>query len=387
VNSTLLRIPRSFEILASNGGGYTLVSLLRSLRVRSDHQQHLLASILPLLVRGASLETLLSATSSDTRPRVLEILRELTSRGLLEEVPSSSADNSEAYTEQERFFANFAPITNQPLNPVAAETAPTAAAQRKLAEARVLVSGLGRVGSRLVCSLAHAGVGTIWGADPAGVNDGDVLDSGYGRGARGAIREQWLAQAVERINPDIAYRPLGATGGADPALWPLPDALNLLVLCEDSFHPGRYDSVNRLCLDHELTWTSCRSLGVRYEVGPIIVPRQTACFKCFELRKSSNLDSYDEYRETWQSLAVRNASLGSLNITFGAEVLALEAVKLLTGFSRPLTYGSLFSFDLLTLEASIHPILKIPRCPQCSPASAQRPGLIIWPPGEGFEDL
>jgi molybdopterin-synthase adenylyltransferase len=387
VNSPIFRIPGAFQILASPGGGYRFVSLLRSLRVRSEQQEDLLAGILPLLTRGADLETLLAASGSEASTRVLGILDELSRGGLLEEVSSLSAGASEPYAEQDRVFANFASLGSEPPNFSAAETAPPVAAQHKLAEARVLLAGLGRTGSRLVCSLAHVGVGAIWGADPDIVTDADLLDSGYDQAARGAVREQWLGQAVERINPGITYRPLGTLNAPDPRSWELPDALSLLILCDDGYDPDRYDSINRLCLDHGLTWTSCRSLGARYEVGPIIVPRQTACFKCLELRKSSNLESYEEYRKTFQSLAARNARLGGLNITTGCEVLALEAVKILTGFSRPLTYGSLFSFDLLTLEAVIHPVLKVPRCPQCSPASAQRPALIIWPPGDGFEDL
>jgi bacteriocin biosynthesis cyclodehydratase domain-containing protein len=72
---------------------------------------------------------------------------------------------------------------------------------------------------------------------------------------------------------------------------------------------------------------------------------------------------------------------------FGTDLLALEVIKILTRFSQPVTYGSLFTLDLLTFEAALHPVLKIPRCPHCSPAAAQRPALIIWPPGDGFEEV
>ena len=384
----MFRIPGRFQILASPDGGHLFVSLMSSLRVRSERHADLLVRILPLLAHGATLEMLLAVANSESRAGVLEILDELRNHGLLEEDPPSAAGAAEPYpyTEQERFFANFASWGSKPPIFNAAETSPELPAQRKLAEARVVVVGLGRTGSRLMCSLAHAGVGALWGTDPAVVTNADLLDSGYSPAAHGAIREQWLGRVVERINPGVAYRPLGLDT-SDTHSWHLPDGLDLLIVCEDRFDPDHYDGVNRLCLDRALTWTSYRSLGTKYEIGPTIVPRQTACFTCLELRKSANLASYDDYRETWRSLAARNISLGSLNVTIGSEMLALEAVKILTGFSRPLTHGCLFSFDLLTLEAILHPVLKIPRCPQCSPAAAQRPALIIWPPGDGFEDL
>jgi bacteriocin biosynthesis cyclodehydratase domain-containing protein len=371
-------------VIALGDGGHRLVSLTSSLRLRSPEQDDVLSRILPLLAEGANLETLLSVGGDNSGGRVLAVLDELRGRDLLEDMPAEGDADADPYSEQERFFANFPALGAAPGAGVSEATAP---AQRKLAEARVLVAGLGRTGSRLVRSLMHAGVGAIWGADRGVVADADMRDSAYVGAARGEVRERALARAVETFDHRVVYHPLEMEEAEDPVGWRLPDGLDLLIVCDEGFDPDRYDSINRLCLEHDLNWTSYRSLGARYEIGPTIVPRQTACFRCLELRRLANASSYESHRDSWRSLAARRMGLGSLNVTFGADLLALEAIKMLTGFSRPVTYGSLFTFDLLTFEATVHPVLKIPRCPHCSPAAAQRPSLIIWPPGEDFGDL
>ena len=166
MNSPRLRIPGCFQVLASPGLAINSSPCCVSLRVCSEQQEDLLASILPLLTRGASSERLPPAAGSEASTQRWDKSWTSSRAAAYREVPSLSAADFELYTEQGRFFANFALVGNEPPKFLAAETAPPAAAQRKLAEARVLVAGLGRVGSRLVCSLAHAGVGAIWGVVP-----------------------------------------------------------------------------------------------------------------------------------------------------------------------------------------------------------------------------
>jgi len=122
-------------------------------------------------------------------------------------------------------------------------------------------------------------------------------------------------------------------------------------------------------------------MGARYEVGPSVLPRETACFRCLELRRASNFPNYGSFVGARRALALESLSPGSLNITLGYEVLALEVVKLLTGFGRAATHGSLFTFDLITLEAKAHPVLKVPRCPACGPTTDRAPVTIWRPPG------
>ena len=45
---------------------------------------------------------------------------------------------------------------------------------------------------------------------------------------------------------------------------------------------------------------------------------------------------------------------------------ATEIIKDISGLTPPTTYGAQISFDMLTTEFDLHPVLKLPRCPVCS---------------------
>jgi bacteriocin biosynthesis cyclodehydratase domain-containing protein len=107
------------------------------------------------------------------------------------------------------------------------------------------------------------------------------------------------------------------------------------------------------------------------------VPYQTACYSCFALRQKSNLTDYQEYLALEQHLEHDDLRSGALAISPGADLAALEAVKVLSGFVEPTTYGQLFALNLLTLHSELHPVLKIPRCPDCGPCT-ERPTLRAW---------
>jgi bacteriocin biosynthesis cyclodehydratase domain-containing protein len=221
--------------------------------------------------------------------------------------------------------------------------------QHRLKTARVRVLGPGRVGARLAEALAAVGVGAVSVAEPSSID--------------------------ERTRPDGA-------GGAAPG----EERPSLLVLCDDGFDPDCFDAVNRYCLEQRLPWTSYRDLGTRYEVGPLVVPFETACFACLEQRRRGNVPSYDERLAMRRALSAAGGSLGRLNLALGCDVLALEVVKALTRFSRPTTYGAVYSFDVASLEGTLHPVLKLPRCPACGHTARDRATVSFWDPAELLDD-
>ena len=128
----------------------------------------------------------------------------------------------------------------------------------------------------------------------------------------------------------------------------------------------------------ETEWTSCRAVGFEFELGPTVIPHETPCYRCFDLRRKSNLTSSDEYallEPHWQAIS---RSAGALAITPGIGLAALEVIKALTHFAEPATYAHLHTLNLLTLETRLHPILKIPRCAHCGRSSQPRPTIHAW---------
>jgi bacteriocin biosynthesis cyclodehydratase domain-containing protein len=106
------------------------------------------------------------------------------------------------------------------------------------------------------------------------------------------------------------------------------------------------------------------------QLGPAVIPGQTACYQCFEYRLRANLSHLEHY----DAFATAFNSLQQLP-DFGvlppfSELLAnyavLEAMKLLSDEFAATTVGKLLTLQLDTMVGQLHPVLKIPRCPHCS---------------------
>jgi bacteriocin biosynthesis cyclodehydratase domain-containing protein len=146
----------------------------------------------------------------------------------------------------------------------------------------------------------------------------------------------------------------------------------------DHFNPGFYEVFNQACLEEKITWTSYRLFGFEVNIGPTVIPYETPCYKCFDLRRKGNLTFYEEYTLLERYLKEHQFPSGYLYITPGIGLAVLEVIKLLTRFVDPATYGKFFSVNLLTLETRLHSILKLPQCPHCGRPAKGRPTIHIW---------
>ena len=113
-------------------------------------------------------------------------------------------------------------------------------------------------------------------------------------------------------------------------------------------------------------------------MGPTIVPYETACYECFNLRQKSNVPDIAEYQVVEQFQRTNRLSSDWLAFTPGAGLLALEVLKAITWFMPPAGYAHLYSLNLLTMESKRHPVLKIPRCPACGRPAQPRPTIRAW---------
>lgn len=116
------------------------------------------------------------------------------------------------------------------------------------------------------------------------------------------------------------------------------------------------------------------------QLGPAVIPGQSACYKCFEYRLRANLahlEYYDAFAESFNRLE-QLPDFGVLPPF--AELLAnyavLEAMKLLSDDFSALSVGQLLTIHLTSFSSQSHPVLKIPRCPHCSEFTERCPERI-----------
>lgn len=253
-------------------------------------------------------------------------------------------------------------------------------AQRRLQSATVLISGLGGAGVALASALAAAGIGKLILADSHQVHQSDVR-LGYLGSALGMARAQALAAAL-RGSPCDAVVAVDRCVEHDEDWDSLIASSQLVILTSDNMALSGYERTNDSCLRLGRPWISARidrNVGM---IGPYVVPGQTACFACYELRARANADHASDHESiyrhwhtvqdcppNWPVLPPATQLLGNQ--------LALDALRVIGGQRLSAAYGKVLHIDLDSLLCQAHEVLKLPRCPACS-RSRLRPLTRIW---------
>jgi adenylyltransferase/sulfurtransferase len=225
------------------------------------------------------------------------------------------------------------------------------AGQERLLAARVLVIGVGGLGSPAAMYLAAAGVGTL-----VLVDDDDVEISNLQRqiihdtGTIGMTKVASARATIERLNPDVKVIAL-ATRLEGEELAREVAAADLILDATDNFRT-RY-ALNDAC------WKAGKPLvsgaAIRWE-GQVTAfdPRQpdSPCYRCLYAEGDDAALNCSE-----------NGVVAPLVGIIGASQ-ALEAIKLICGVGEPLA-GHVLYFDGKWLEWRKLKLNRNPQCPVC----------------------
>ena len=225
-----------------------------------------------------------------------------------------------------------------------------AAGQARLLESRVVVVGVGGLGSPCLLYLAAAGVGTL------GLVDGDRVERSnlqrqvlHGEAEVGRSKTASGARALARLNPGVRViehpERLTASNALD-----LLGAYDVVVNGCDNF-PTRY-LVNDAC--HLLGRPLVDASILRFEAQATVYLPGRGCYRCL----------FPEPPPAGLAPSCAEAGvLGALAGTVGS-LQALETLKILLGLGRPLS-DRLLVFDALTCEFRALRRGRDPRCPLC----------------------
>jgi molybdopterin/thiamine biosynthesis adenylyltransferase len=223
-----------------------------------------------------------------------------------------------------------------------------------LRDGRVLIVGVGGLGSPAALALAHAGVGTLGLIDPDVVELSNLqrqilhYTSDINRPKVLSAREKLL-----RLNPELTVVPYHdrLTGTNLPELFPLYD-----------FIIDATDGVATKFLIND----GAVLLGKPFSYGGIVqfsgqtltvLPRRTACLRCL----FPSIPAEDDI-PTCQQAGIIGSLAGSLGF-----VQAMEAVKYLSGADGLLT-DRLLTYDAAIARWRTVAVRRNPRCPLCSEA-------------------
>ena len=224
--------------------------------------------------------------------------------------------------------------------------------QQRLRDARVLVVGLGGLGSPAAMYLASSGVGMLLLADPDHVELSNLQRQPLHQESHiGWSKARSAAAAIAALNTGVTVEPIEAR--LDAATLPaVLERVDLALDCSDNY-ATRY-ALNAACIGARKPLVSGAALGWEGQLSVFDPARAGPCYAC--------LYPVQDAREE-RACAVNGVAAPVVG-TIGM-LQALEALKLITGAGEPLI-GELLVFDGLGTE--FHR-LRIPRradCPACS---------------------
>jgi bacteriocin biosynthesis cyclodehydratase domain-containing protein len=196
-----------------------------------------------------------------------------------------------------------------------------------------------------------------------------------------AIVGERLARAVVRV---VGSSPVGAEitrllrtsgiGQAHHGRWAPSGRLDVVVVAPAAHELGEVEPWNRVANERGTRWLPVLPYNGRFAaVGPLIVPDESCCFECVLRRRGANLDYGDQFRRIEQ---VPLAARADPAFEACAGALAAHLVLRWIGAQDHSLPGVLYTLEARPAPAvGEHPVLRVPRCPVCSPVERLAPPL------------
>jgi molybdopterin/thiamine biosynthesis adenylyltransferase len=224
------------------------------------------------------------------------------------------------------------------------------AGQQKLSSARVLIIGLGGLGSPVATYLAAAGVGELV------LVDFDTVDLSnlqrqiiHTTGSVGTPKVESARARIFELNPEVKVVTI-ATRLEGDALKREVSAATIVVDCTDNFK-ARFE-LNEACVRAGTPLVSGAAIRFEGQVSVFNNDGASPCYRCL-------------YREEGEE-ELRCSENGILAPVVGVigTLQATEVLKMIIGIGESLN-GRLMIFDALTMEWRTIKLRRDPACPVC----------------------
>jgi molybdopterin/thiamine biosynthesis adenylyltransferase len=225
-------------------------------------------------------------------------------------------------------------------------------AQQKLLSSKVLIVGLGGLGSPVAMYLAAAGIGELW------LADGDVVDVSnlqrqiiHSTTDIDRLKVASAAQHLRELNPEIKFVEI-CEKLAGETLQRAVAAVDVVVDCSDNF-ATRF-AINQACVEFQKPLVS--GAAIRGEGQLAVFDARDAsspCYRCV----------FDESVSSQQQTCAESGVLGPLVGVIGS-MQALAVLKLIAPLGNS-AVGKLQLFDALAGSWRELQMAKDPACPVC----------------------
>jgi len=221
-------------------------------------------------------------------------------------------------------------------------------AQARLRLSSALVTRVGGLGGPAALYLAMAGIGKLIIA-----HSGNLTWSNLNRqilmryDAVGKPRIECAPELFGRLNPNVEVVAIGENADEERAReW--VSQVDIVCDCPPSFEE-RF-ALNKACVELRKPMVEAAMYGMEGSLTTII-PGETPCLACLVPEKPA----------WWHPLGF--PVLGAVSAALGC-LAAVEAIKVLTGFGKPLK-GEMLTYDAAEMEFLKFPVKRRPDCPVC----------------------
>ncbi|VAX34748.1 Molybdopterin-synthase adenylyltransferase [hydrothermal vent metagenome] len=204
--------------------------------------------------------------------------------------------------------------------------------QQRLKESTALIAGIGGLGGTAAVYLAVAGIGKMVFA-----HSGNLTLSNMNRQI--LMRHEWIGRSrvveakrrIEEINPDVEVEIFDERTTGDNA-GRLLDGVDIALSARPTFHERR--ALNAACVKKDIPMIEAAMNGMEGYLFNVIAGK-TPCLNCL----------YPDDDPEWKELGF--PVLGAVSGMLGC-LMSIEAIKLLTGYGRPLLSRMLLfnTFDM-----------------------------------------
>ena len=148
--------------------------------------------------------------------------------------------------------------------------------------------------------------------------------------------------------------------------WKGSGRVDLAVVAPAADELDELDSWNRVANESGARWLPVLPYDGRFAaIGPLVVPGESCCYECVLRRREANLEYGEHLREIERAPIAARADPAFE--TFVAALAAHLALRWIGGQDGSLP-GVLYAVEARpVLSLGEHPVLRVPRCPVCSP--------------------
>lgn len=154
---------------------------------------------------------------------------------------------------------------------------------------------------------------------------------------------------------------------------------DLIIAAEDYHNISFFETVNKISIKKKIPWIRASFDDNYGYLGPFVIPGQTSCYNCCELRLVANSPDYEYFLWKYKEYIPKTKPYPlKIFIDILSAMCASEVARYFMG-KKPQSIDNLFLFDTREMNLSKHKIISHPSCIYCTYSKEKsRHQKLLW---------